>query len=459
MTITELTGLIQAKEVSPVEITEHILDRIGELDKRYKSYATVLSDQAMDSAKKAEQEIVTGHSKGPLHGVPIAVKDLCFTAGVKTMGGCKVMSDFVPAFDATVVSRLANAGSILVGKLNLTEGAMGGYNPDFDVPLNPWDVDRWAGASSSGSGVSTALGLNYGSLGSDTGGSIRFPAASCGTVGLKPTWGRVSRYGVLALAESLDHVGPLTRSSSDAGIILEAIAGLDPNDPTTLPSPSKNILDEIDKSIKGVRIGVDRQYIQQDVDPEVSQSVLDAIQILAELGAQIVDVKMPDVDQYLDFWPTLCSAEALYAHQKFYPSRRDEYGPYFQGWLDMGASVTGAAYAEANNQRNECNGLVRLAFQGIDALACPSTVSPAHPISMDQMYGPRNETRGTGFQKFSVPFDYNGAPTLSVPCGFSKDGMPISLQLVGQHLSEALLCRIGHAYEGSTPWNERHPVP
>ena len=413
----------------------------------------------MASAKKAEHEIMTGNYKGPLHGVPIAVKDLCFTAGVRTMGGCKVMADFVPTFNATVVSRLAEAGSVLIGKLNLTEGAMGGYNPDFDVPLNPWNIDRWAGASSSGSAVSTVLGLNYGSLGSDTGGSIRFPAASCGTVGLKPTWGRVSRYGVLALAESLDHVGPLTRSSSDAGIMLEAIAGLDPNDPTTLPSPSVDALGDINKGIKDICIGLDVQYVQQDVDPEVARSILDAVQVLSELGARIVDVKMPDVDQYLPFWATLCSAEALSAHREFYPSRRHEYGPYFQGWLDMGATVTGTDYADANNQRNECNGLVRLAFQGIDALACPSTISPAHPISMDQMYGPRDENRGTSFQKFSVPFDYNGAPTLSVPCGFSSDGMPLSLQLVGQPLSEALLCRIGHAYEESTSWDEKRPIP
>ena len=236
-TITELAGLLRMQEISPVEVTEAILRRIEELDPRFKNYATVMADHAMKAAKRAEDEITKGNYKGPLHGIPIAVKDLCFTAGVKTMGGSKVMADHVPNFDATVVARLEAAGSVLLGKLNLTEGAMGGYNPEFDVPLNPWNVDRWAGSSSSGSGVSTALGLCYGSLGSDTGGSIRFPAAACGTVGLKPTRGRVSRYGVLALAESLDHVGPLTRSSADAGIMLMAMAGLDPKDPNDTTGP------------------------------------------------------------------------------------------------------------------------------------------------------------------------------------------------------------------------------
>ena len=457
-TITELAGLLRTRKLSPVEVTEAMLRRIEELDPRYKSYATVTTDYAMEEAKGAEDEITRGNYKGPLHGVPIAVKDLCFTDGVRTMGGSKVMADHVPNFDATVVARLKAAGSVLLGKLNLTEGAMGGYHPEFDVPLNPWNVDRWAGASSSGSGVSTALGLCYGSLGSDTGGSIRFPAAACGTVGLKPTWGRVSRYGVLALAESLDHVGPLTRSSADAGIMLMAIAGLDPKDPTTLPAPVPNVLEDIEKGVEGVRIGVDESYITDGVDPELSRAVLEGVTVLEGLGAEIVEIKMPEVDRYIPFWRTLCTAEAVAAHRKFYPSRRDEYGPYFQGWLDKGANVSGADYAEANNQRNECSGLLRMALQGVDALACPSTIGPAYPITLERMYGPMDPDRSPGFQRFTVPYDYNGAPTLSVPCGLNNDGMPLSLQFVGHPLSEALLCRIGYTYEHATEWHRMHPA-
>jgi amidase len=456
-TITEVADLLQKREVSPVEVTEAILNRIDTLDSRYKSYATVMTDHAMQAAERAEEEIRKGDYKGPLHGIPIAVKDLCFTNGVRTMGGAKVTENFVPTFDSTVVVRLAEAGSVLLGKLNLTEGAMGGYNPSFDVPLNPWNIERWAGASSSGSGVSTALGLCYGSLGSDTGGSIRYPAASCGTVGLKPTWGRVSRYGVLALAESLDHVGPLTRSSADAAIMVMAMAGLDPNDPTTLPASVPDMLADIKKGVKGIRIGLDETYISDGVDPELSRAVLDGVRILENLGADIVEVKMPNVEQYTAFWRTLCTVEALDAHREFYPSRRGEYGPYFQEWLDIGATVSGLDYVEANNKRNECNGLIRLAMQDIDVLACPSTIGPAYPITMEQMYGPIDKNRDPSSQRFTVPYDYNGYPTLSVPCGLSSDGMPLSLQFVGHPLSETLLCRVGHTYEQATEWSAMHP--
>ena len=236
-TITEIAMLIRTKQVSPVEVTQAMLDRIQRLDGRYRSYATVMADSAMASARTVEAEIAAGRYLGALHGVPIAVKDLCFTKGVPTMGGTPVLRDHVPGFDSTVTARLAVSGSVLLGKLNLTEGAMAGYHPDFQIPVNPWDAQRWTGVSSSGSGVATAAGLCFGSLGSDTGGSIRFPAAACGVVGLKPTWGRVSRYGVLALAESMDHVGPMTRSSADAAIMLQAIGGHDSNDPTSLPGP------------------------------------------------------------------------------------------------------------------------------------------------------------------------------------------------------------------------------
>lgn len=246
-TISQVASLIEAKELSPVELTEAMLARIDAVDGRYLSYATVMADQAMESARAAETAISAGNYLGPLHGVPIAVKDLCFTNGVRTMGGSKVLRDHVPDFDATVVKNLLAAGAVILGKLNLTEGAMAGYNPEFQIPLNPWNTGRWSGASSSGSGVATAAGLCFGSLGSDTGGSIRFPAAACGTVGIKPTWGRVSRYGVLALAESLDHIGPMTRSAADAGIMLQVLAGHDPIDPTSLTTPVPNMLEGLDR--------------------------------------------------------------------------------------------------------------------------------------------------------------------------------------------------------------------
>ena len=415
-TITEVAKLIESKQISPVELTSHMLSRIESLDARFKSYATVMADHALDAARLAEQEIQRGAYRGALHGVPIAVKDLCFTKGVRTMGGTKSLASNIPDFDATVVAKFDVAGAVLLGKLNLTEGAMGGYNPEFDIPVNPWGADRWSGASSSGSGVATAAGLCFGSLGSDTGGSIRFPAAACGVVGLKPTWGRVSRYGVLALAESLDHVGPLTRSSADAGMVLQAIAGHDPNDSTSLPDAVPDMLNGIDQGVKGVRIGLDERYVSNDVNSELSEAVLAGVRILEAQGAEIVDVHLPDMEEYLSAWPILCSAEAVAAHEATYPSRRDEYGPWFRDWLDLGANITGAAYAKANNLRAASNGQLRRVFQDIDVLACPSMPEPPFQINPNWLYGPiEDDGLDMSLLRFTAPSDFNGAPTISLP--------------------------------------------
>lgn len=457
MTITEVGDLIRSKEISPVELTQMMLSRIAELDGKYMSYATLMADQAIAASKRAEAEITNGEYRGPLHGVPMAVKDLCFTRGVRTMGGSKVYIDNIPDYDSTVVERLGSAGAVMLGKLNLTEGAMGGYNPALQIPKNPWNVDRWTGSSSSGSGVATAAGLCYGSLGSDTGGSIRFPSAACGIVGLKPTWGRVSRYGVLALAESLDHVGPMTRSSADAAIMLQVIAGQDHNDPTSLPAPVPDMLNGIEESVAGLRIGWDENYASNGVDPDLAKAVAEGVKVMEGLGAEIVNVQMPNVDEYVPAWPVLCSAEAVEAHSGNYPERRDDYGQWFRGWLDMGAGVTGAQYARANNMRAECNGLIRRVFEDIDLLACPSTIGPAHPVTVAMGYGPMDDRRGTAFQRYTAPYDFNGAPTISLPCGLNSEGLPLSLQFIGKPLSEPLLCRAGHAYEGATDWHAMHP--
>lgn len=455
-TITEIAEEIASKQLSPVDVTAAMLQRIDQLDGQLKSYATVTADQAMAAAQAAEREITDGKYRGPLHGIPIAVKDLCFTKGIRTMGGVEVLAGHVPAFDSTVITKLAAAGAVLLGKLNLTEGAMGGYNRNFDIPKNPWNPDRWTGSSSSGSGVATAAGLCLGSLGSDTGGSIRFPSAGCGVVGIKPTWGRVSRYGVLALAESMDHVGPMTRSVADAGIILEAIAGFDPNDPTSLPDPVPNMLEGIGQDLQGVRIGFDEHYATHDIDTELADAVRAGVKVLASEGAEIVEVELPDVDEYVSAWPTLCTTEAVVAHAATYPFRRDAYGPWFQGWLDMGAKVSGAEYAKANNLRAACTGHLRRVFSEIDVLVCPSMSASPHVVTEEMLYG-AYEPRDPKFQRFTVPFNYNGAPTLSVPCGMNNEGLPLSIQFVGKHLTEPLLCRVGYAYESATPWQDFHP--
>ena len=368
-----------------------------------------------------------------------------------------MLADHVPDVDATVVTRLEAAGAVLLGKLNMTEGAMAGYNPALDIPINPWNAERWTGSSSSGSGVATAAGLCFGSLGSDTGGSIRFPSASNGIVGLKPTWGRVSRYGVLALAESLDHVGPMTRSTADAGIMLQAIAGHDPHDPTSLSAPVPDMLAGSDKEIAGIRVGFDERFATKGVDPELVEAVLSGIEVLKDLGAEVVEVELPDMDQYPPAWFILCTAEAVLAHEATYPSRKDEYGPWFREWLDRGAKVTGADYARANNLRAECTGHLRRVFEQADLLACPTTDRPPYPITPQELYGGITKEREAKFQRFTAPFNFSGVPTLSLPCGLNSEGLPLSLQLAGNQLAERLLCQVGHAFEQATEWHQLHP--
>ena len=457
-TILNLSARIKSGDLSPVTLTEAMLARIETLDGRLKSYATVMAEQALAEAKAAAAEIAAGNYRGPLHGIPIAVKDLCYTKGTRTMGGLAVLADHVPDFDATVVTRLRDAGAVLLGKLNLTEGAMAGYNPAFDVPENPWREGHWSGASSSGSGAATAAGLAFATLGSDTGGSIRHPAAVCGTVGLKPTWGRVSRHGVLDLAQSLDHVGPLTRSSADAGIVLQAMAGLDPDDPTTLVAPVPDMLAGVEAGAKGLRIGWDETYATADMAPDYAAAIVAAVEVMAELGSKIVDVSMPErLREYLPAWTVLCTAEAADAHRATYPSRADEYGPWFRGWLEQGHSHSAADYARANNLRAACVGALRQTMADIDVLACPSTARVAYPVTPELAYGPIPKDRDPWQTRFTVPMDYAGLPTISLPCGLSENGLPLSLQFVGHALSEPLLVQAGAAYESASNWHEMHP--
>lgn len=455
-TIEDLAPLVAAGDLSPVELTRAQLDRISAIDGAWRSYATVMADSALEAADRAGREIASGRYLGPLHGIPVAVKDLCYTRGTRTMGGTKVLEDLVPGYDSTVVARFNAAGAILLGKLNLTEGAMGGYNRARQIPLNPWAPDRWTGASSSGSGVATAAGLCYASLGSDTGGSIRSPSAACGITGLKPTWGRVSRYGVLDLAQSLDHVGPMTRSTWDCAAVLEAIAGDDPNDPTTLAEPAPAILDSITDGIAGVRVGFDRSYATEDVDGQIAAAVTESVAILESLGAEIVDVELPPIDPYTLVWPTLCSVEALAAHSQTFPSRAQDYGPWFRGWLELGASTSAVEYARACDLRAELTGLLARAFAGIDMLACPGLGNLPHQVSEEILYEGPMADHGPVRRRFSCPWDMNRAPTLTLPNGWTEEGLPTALQLVGSPGDEAGLCRAGYAFEQATDFR-RHP--
>ncbi len=456
--ITDIARLIQRRELSPVELTGHMLERISALDSQLNSYQTVMAEQAIEAAAKAESEIMSGRYRGALHGIPVAVKDLCFTRGVPTRGGLAVLRDFVPDYDATVVERLGSAGAILLGKLNLTEGAMAGYHSEFRVPVNPWGSELWSGASSSGSGVATAAGLCFAALGSDTGGSIRFPAMANGVVGLKPTYGRVSRHGVLDLGETLDHVGPLTRSVEDAGLVLAAISGLDEADPTSLSAPAPDLSD-INAGIEGLRIGYDSKFARQGTDAELVASIETALKVLESLGAEVVDVEVPPETLTIgELWFPICTYEAHKAHSSNYPSRREEYGNYFRDFLEVGASVTDAQYQDAMVARRNFSERYESALAKVDVMLNPAG-GVAMPIPAD-LYGGL-EALGPMFDQvqmhFTIPDDFAGTPTLTLPCGQAKNGIPHAMQLVGTALSEATLCRVGLAYEAATDWHQRRP--
>jgi amidase len=452
--------LIAERQLQSSDLTRQLLDRIAAVDGRLQSYVTVLSEQAIASAWRADTEIEAGRYRGPLHGVPVAVKDLCYTRGVRTMAGTKILADFVPDFDATVVARLEAAGAVILGKLVLCEGAFGPYFPGLQVPVNPWDATRWSGVSSSGSGVATAAGLCFASVGTDTGGSIRYPSAANGCVGLKPTYGRVSRYGVFALAPSMDHVGPMTRTVEDAAIVFEAMAGADPNDPTSLRDPVPAARAELTRGVAGLRVGFDRRYATDNVDADVAEAMDEVLATLVRLGTKVVDVAMPDVSQVGSAWLDLCYAEALAVHASTFPSRAGEYGPGLRAALEAGQRVTPARLAEVKEIRSQVLASIDALLNGVDCLVCPSMANSAR-VKEENPFDEETAESWSATVRNDIhtqPFNFSGSPTLSVPCGFSADGLPLSVQFVGRKLSEAMLCRIGHAYEQATPWHLKHPV-
>ncbi|MFT6092917.1 MAG: amidase [Pseudohongiellaceae bacterium] len=463
--LSQVAKLIQTGELGPVELTELMLTRIADVDKTLQSYATVTADKAMLAAKKAEEQIAEGDYKGPLHGIPVAVKDLCFTKDVKTMGGLKVRKNFVPNFDATVVEKLEAAGAVVLGKLNLTEGALSGYNRGFDIPINPWGENLWAGVSSSGSGVATAAGLCFASLGTDTGGSIRYPAMANGIVGLKPTYGRVSRFGVMALASSLDHVGPMTRTVQDAAVVFEAIAGFDHRDGTSLRAPVPNILDSLSLDagldLRGIKIGVDERYICEGTNPDLVLAITKVIETLKQLGAQLVSVSMPEdgPKELRAAWLPVTAYEALQAHADTYPARAADYGGYLGDVLALGLNMTEADYNAAMNLRAEISNRFELQLSEVDAVICPSGGS-VFEVEKELQYGDM-ETLKPVIQKFqgqfTIPADLAGTPSITVPCGFSAANTPYAVQFLGSRLAELNLCRIAYAYEQSSNWHLRHP--
>jgi amidase len=414
----------------------------------------VTIDLALAQAREAEAEIGRGNWRGPLHGVPIAVKDLCYTKGIPTAAGMAIHADFRPAFDATVVARLRQAGAVLLGKLQMTEGAFARHHPSVTPPVNPWAADRWTGVSSSGSGVATAAGLCYASLGSDTLGSIRFPSASNAVTGVKPTWGRVSRHGIFPLAGSLDHIGPMTRSAADAAAVLQIIAGSDSDDPTTLRWPVPDLGGESGKGATGLRIGIDPQYNAVGVDAGVVAALEAARKVFAELGASIREIRFPDPAAAIAGAWTLCTAEVALAHAATYPARAADYGPYLSGALEIGRQTMGIDVVNANREREIFRGRVIALFEDIDLLLCPALAGP--PMRLGDMVNPDTAAASPRL-RFTAPFNMTGSPTITLPGGFTADGVPLAIQLVARHLDESLLLRAGVAFQAATEWHKRRP--
>jgi amidase len=454
-TLSDLAVALGKREISPVEVTQAQLERIDALDDQLHAYVTVTAQRALERAKEAELEIGRSGSRGPLHGVPIALKDLCATRGVRTTAGTRILRDWVPDEDACVVERLEAAGAIVLGKLQMTEGAFSSHHPDVTPPINPWDASSWTGISSSGSGVATAAGLCFASLGTDTGGSIRFPSASCGLAGIKPTYGRVSRHGVVDLSASLDHVGPMARSVADAAHVRAVIAGVDPRDPTSLRAPVPDYAAELGRDLAGLRIGIDEAYCREDADSEMADAVLETAAAFRSAGAELREVRMPDLEPAFASWGVIGAADIALAHQEYFPERADDYGPALRSFLEAAAGLSGPDYARACEQRATFKRGLENLFDEIDLLLCPAMAlpMPAETATND----PLGSATGTALMRFTLPFDISGSPTLTLPCGYRGGRTPIGLQLVARHLEEALLVRAGDAFQRETDWHRRNP--
>ena len=453
---TTLSARLRGGELSSVDLIALVLDRIARYDGALHSYQAIATETACAAARDAQAEIRAGRWRGPLHGIPIAVKDVFYTMAIRTGLGSSIYSDWTPPHDSTATQRLEAAGAILIGKLTATEGVYADHHPTIAPPLNPFGADHWTGTSSSGSGVAVTAGLCYGTLGSDTGGSIRLPSACCGVVGIKPTWGRVSRHGVFPLAESLDHVGPMARTAADAAALLQVIAGPDPADPTASPLPVQDYLATLADGIAGLRIGVDWAFVAAKSDAEVMASLRSVAQVLADLGAHLIDVTVPPVEPVLRGWAVQCAVEAALAHRDTYPARKAEYGARLAALLDRGQRFTAEDMAIALRDRRDFTGRMARLFASINLMILPAL--PVAGPSLAHMASLGEDPDGIlAIGPFTAPFDVCGYPTITLPCGASPRGIPVGFQVVAKPFAEDLLCRAGHAYQSRTDWHARRP--
>ena len=452
-TIKELCGPLQRRELSPVEVTEAALGRIERLDERLGVFITVTAEQARAEAKRAEEEIRRGEYRGPLHGVPVSLKDLYNTAGVRTTMGSKIFADFVPSEDATSVARLRQAGAVIVGKVNLHEFAFGptGINPHYGTTRNPWNAECVPGGSSGGSGVSVAVGMSCASLGTDTGGSVRIPAALCGTVGLKPTYGRISRHGVFPLAWSADHVGPLTRSVRDAAYVLDAIAGHDLRDPASSDRPVPDLGRTLSGNVVGLRAAVLEELLE-GVDGEVGTAFEAAITRLGEIGLKVERISVPETRHAAAASTATLFPEAGAIHQRWLRERPQDYGEDTRARLELGTLFPAIHYIKGQQARAAIIAAFERVWSELDVLLFPTIPIAAPRIAEGLENAVRNQLTGN-----TRLFNVLGAPACSVPCGFTSAGLPVGLTVGGRAFDEGSVLEVALAYEQATDWKSQHP--
>jgi aspartyl-tRNA(Asn)/glutamyl-tRNA(Gln) amidotransferase subunit A len=456
LTIAEAAKLIAARKLSPVELTRAYLARIERLDPLYNAFILVTAEKAMADARKAESAIMAGGYKGPLHGIPIGLKDIYNTAGIATTGHSALFRNHVPTEDAVTTRLLAEAGTILLGKLSTWEFAIGGTS--FDLPWpparNPWNRDHDPGGSSSGTGTAVGLGLVMGGMGTDTGGSIRFPAAWCGIAGLKPTYGRVSRRGILPLSFSLDHGGPMCWTSEDCALMMQALSAFDPEDPASADVPVPDFAGSLSPSLKGLKIGVPRHFWEKDSEcaEETSAALEAALDVYRSLGAEVVDVMLAPFTDYNDAAALISRSEAYAIHEQYLTKTPELYGEIARQRIILGSFVRAPDYVNAMRQRGALIRHLAEVMTTVDVLVTPTTPGPAPKL------GDIGNVMGRNRSLFTRVFNLTGSPALSTPSGFSKDGLPLSMQIVGRPFQDELVLRVGHAYEVATAWRAKRPV-
>jgi len=459
LTLSEASELVRGKRVSPVELTQACLNRIEEINPSLNAFITITADSALAQAREAESEIQRGSWKGPLHGIPIALKDLVDTAGARTTAASGLFKDRIPERDAEIVRRLKASGAVLLGKLNLHEFAYGGSSviSYFGAVRNPWDPAYSPGGSSGGSAAALAAELCYGAIGSDTGGSIRLPAAYCGIVGLKPTYGRVSTSGVIPLAWSLDHVGPMTRTAMDAALMLHVIAGYDPDDTNSTDTPVRDYAAGLEGKTSSLRIGIPRAYFYEGLHPEIQAAMDTGLSVLEKLTSSQHEIEMQVANDMALTALLIQKSEAYAYHREYVTRSSDLYQPETLKRIRAGAEISGPDYINARRQLDRYRRSAWKIFDGVDLVVTAST--PVPPLTISKLLADPDHLRAKEIlaSPNTRPFNLLGLPAVSIPCGFTSKGLPIGMQIIGRPGDEATVFCLAHAYEQATDWHNRRP--